>query len=236
MSAGSDTVAALEAMWSAIQKNHPGLPDVMIITGNGESGSSLIWGHFHASQWNRKEEEKKRLHELFISGQRLQTGARLVLQTMLHEATHAECHEAGIKDTRATSVSYHTKAFAEQAATFGLTFSGDPHPKQGYSQVRITEETADLYAPEIAALEAAIRVFRAAGGLWAVATAPGGEPGVDGGGDGETLKRTRKPGVKDRNNLKLVCDCGRFVRASRKTFEEGALFCGLCTSAFEVAL
>src|SRR5699024_2599311 len=88
---GSITVAAIEAAWRAIQERHAEVPDVVVVTGAGADyrKNTVLWGHFHAEQWNTDGGTR---HELLISGESLSKGSRHVLETVLHEAVHAINH------------------------------------------------------------------------------------------------------------------------------------------------
>ena len=85
---GSEIVKALEGVWREIVKRHPELPDVVMITGSGLDGMGAKWAHFWRERWTDKTDKSTR-PELFIAGERLACGAKLTVQSMLHEAAHA---------------------------------------------------------------------------------------------------------------------------------------------------
>ncbi|MER5325172.1 hypothetical protein [Streptosporangium roseum] len=48
---GSRIIEALEAAWTDIQRRHPEVPDVAMITGAGKAGASQTWGHHWPERW-----------------------------------------------------------------------------------------------------------------------------------------------------------------------------------------
>ncbi len=111
--AGGLIITALEGMWADIQKRHPEVPDVVLITGTSRQAGGNRWGHHWPERWH--QHGKQMAPELFIAGELLALGAARVLQTMLHEAAHALAHVRGIKDTSRSGNRYHNSLFAELA-------------------------------------------------------------------------------------------------------------------------
>ncbi|RIQ11422.1 hypothetical protein [Jiangella rhizosphaerae] len=231
---GSQVVAALENVWSAIQSRHPEVPDVVIVTGTGSTPNSLVWGHFGENRWiiRRTDEdviegaEVTRTHELKVSGETFDVGPVKIVQTMLHEATHAIAAVRGVKDTSRQN-RYHNRKFVEIANELGLEYPHPgPHATIGFSAVEITEETRADYSDEIDELEAAIALAIKVPGVF-------GESGQGDGGDGaHGPRRPRNPQTTKGRSLKASCDCGRSFRIARSVLEEAGIVCLRCSKLF----
>lgn len=114
-------VAALEATWTAIQTDHPEVPDVVIVLASGSVGMPkgvLRLGHFAAMRWHHTRGEA-RLPEVFVGGEGLARGAVDVLGTLLHEAAHALAHVRGIQDCSRQG-RYHNRRFQALSTELGL--------------------------------------------------------------------------------------------------------------------
>ena len=127
---GSQIITALEQAWSAIRDQHPGIPDVVIVTGAGSNQKGLpkgyaLRGHHWPGRWVTDPAEP-RMPELFMAGELLAAGGRAVLEVMLHEAAHALAAVRGIKDTSAEGNRYHNKRFMALAAEMGLRGPAGP--------------------------------------------------------------------------------------------------------------
>src|SRR5690348_13975807 len=150
-------VAAIEHTWAAIQHSHPEVPHVVLTLGNGSHRpGQLTYGHFHDAKWAVGAD---RLPELFIGGEGLRRGARDLLGTLLHEATHGVAAARGIKDTSRQG-RYHNARFRDLAAELGITVTKDP--KIGWSPTTVPDLTAADYADQVADLEEALTAYRLA--------------------------------------------------------------------------
>lgn len=236
---GSAVVAALEDVWAAMQDRVADLPDVVFITGTGLMGRGAKWGHYRGHGWAVRGaavehtedgalvifDEAGRKPEVFVAGERLASGAANTLQTVLHEGAHAL---AEVREERDTSKEgrYHNRTFLALATELGLAFEGDPSPTIGYSAVVLTDEAREDYAEVIERLDAAIALY--------LDTFAGLRLGGDSDGGGEAGGKTLLPRskAKSRNNPKLVCGCGRIIRASKSVLAEGPIVCGLCGDEF----
>lgn len=235
-STGSDVVKALENVWEEIRKRHPELPEVVIITGSGNMGLGLKWGHFADRAWlngrfivdSQGNAEKDRRPEMFISGERLGVGATETVQTMLHEAVHALAAVRGIKDTSRQN-RYHNRRFLELAREVGLDYPHEkPHTAIGFSAVEITEETKEEYGDVIDALSEAIRLTIDLPG-WASLLGGLGT----GNGDGLSGRAVVDPEPKKKGGLlKATCGCGRNIRVALSVFEQASIDCGECGEPF----
>src|SRR5690625_1180037 len=157
---GSQVVAALEELWSAVRRHHAELPPVVMVTGTGITK----WGHTGVERWDVGEDgigaegrvrsaERGALTEIMIAGERLACGATLTAQTMLHEGAHVLAHLRGVKDTSRQN-RYHNRRFVRLAEELGLEWPAgqEPDASIGFSDVRIRPETVERYRPQIEAL------------------------------------------------------------------------------------
>jgi hypothetical protein len=93
--------------------------------------------------------------ELFMAGELLAAGGRAVLEVMLHEGSHALAVVRSIKDTSAEGNRYHNKRFVALATEMGLRGPDRPEKVIGWSDCRITDETAAAYADVINTIDSA---------------------------------------------------------------------------------
>lgn len=197
-------VVAVETAWTAIQKQHSDVPDVVVTLGAGTgTGPGLTFGHFAPLRWVHGEAE---VHELFIGGEGLQRGARAVMGTLLHEAAHGAAQTRGVQDTSRQG-RYHNKKFKDIAESFGLTI--EQAHGIGWSVTTVPDRTATRYAAAIAKLEKAITAYRHKEGFGAA----GGR-------------------TNNNNGVAAICDCERKIRVSKSVYEAGPIICGICQSEF----
>ncbi len=224
---GSQIIRALETVWTEIRKRHADVPDVVIITGAGLTGGNSKWAHFWRERWTDKGDQTQR-PEMFVAGERMGMGARLVLQSMLHEAAHAVAYVRDIKDTSRDN-RYHNGNFRTVASELGLIYSDDrPDEKIGYSGVELKPETEDAYASVIQKLDAAIKIYLDDPLMKALT-------GITTGGNRipRGIGRTGTTTVS-RNNVKYECDCRkpRVMRMAPSVFEQASVICGTCGQDF----
>ena len=208
----SELVAALEDVWTAIQTQHPDTPDVIITFGAGAMKGGLKLGHFAPEAW---QQGTHRTHELFVGGEGLQRGAAEVLATLLHEAAHAAANARKIADT-SRGGRYHNSNFRIIGEEFGLTLTQDK--TIGWSNTILGVSTADTYTDEIAALDAAITIYRRTG-----------QPGDD---DENPIVGGASP-KKSGNGNACRCECGRTIRVAPSTLAKAPIICGSCMTAFQ---
>ena len=132
---------------------------MVIITGAGNRQRGVpegyrLRGHHWPARWVTTTIEE-RDGELFIAGELLAAGGRAVIEVMLHEAAHALAAARDIKDTSAEGNRYHNKRFVALAAELGLRGPDRPENVIGWSDCRLTDETAAAYAAAIDAVDAA---------------------------------------------------------------------------------
>lgn len=223
---GSAVVELMETVWSRIRENHTELPAVVIVTGSGLIGGSK-WGHFRRDGWKIQSEgaaTSGHLDEMFMAGETLAKGARQVLQTMLHEGAHTLAKVRGVQDTSRQN-RWHNAKFKELATEMGLEYRATAADKSiGYSDVRLTDTTAERYADLLTELDAAIRL---------VCHLPAWLGGSDEDGGEHIAKRPRTT-EPSTGNLKLTCKCDEpiIIRASRKVADLNIIRCDECESLF----
>jgi hypothetical protein len=142
------------------------------------------------------------LPELFIGGEGLRRGARDLLGTLLHEATHGVAAARGIKATGRQG-RYHNAKFRDLAAELGITVSKDP--KIGWSPTTVPALTVADYGDQVAELEEALTAY-------CLADVP--------------ADRTSPTTASWR------CEPARKIRLSKTIYELGPIDCGVCERAF----
>lgn len=152
-------VTVMNRAWEAIQRNHPEVPNVMLVTGRRRHKSEgNIRGQHCRETWHVDGHDGRQA-EVWVSGERLAEGGVEVMQTLLHEAAHAL---AGVRDIKDTSNKnrYHNLAFVKLAEELGLEGpSSSAGPALGYSNCAITRKTAEVYDYEIKKLNVACQSF-----------------------------------------------------------------------------
>ena len=235
---GSQIITALEQAWAAIRDQHPEVPDVVIVTGAGSNQKGLpkgyaLRGHHWPGRWVTDPAEP-RMPELFMAGELLAAGGRAVLEVMLHEASHALAVVRGIKDTSAEGNRYHNKRFVALAVEMGLRGPGRPEKVIGWSDCRITDETAAAYADVISAIDTARLPFLP-GGPFVTSGGEGGQGGGEDGEDGEDGQGEDKPKKRGGRRVAVACACQppRKLHMTPKQIEDGPVICGVCEAPFE---
>lgn len=230
---GSTLVAALERAYGAVRSEYPELPDAVIITGSGLSGYGLVWGHFARDRWTDAIKHGRR-PELFVGGERMATGAVLVMQTLLHECAHALAVARDIQDT-SRGHRYHNRRFVALAETLGLEYThAGPDATIGFSAVTLTKPGRVRWSAQIRDLERAITLGLDLPG-WAGGTGGLGLTGGTGGGGGHGLPVRRGKGTGGASYVKATCKCepARVIRVSRSTLTGPEITCGECEATFE---
>ncbi|WP_327144367.1 hypothetical protein [Nocardia sp. NBC_01327] len=195
-------VAALENAWAAIRSHHSDVPDVVLTVGSGSTGGSELTLGHFAP--DRWVRGEYELHELFIGGEGLQRGAVDVLGTLLHKAGHGVAVIRGIKDTSRQG-RWHNERYRALGEELGLVL--EQHPKLGWSVTTVPDQTRELYREDLDELTFALVAYRRR------------EP-------------VRQSGRKSNNGLPAECGCGRKIRVSRSTLNDGPIYCGLCANRF----
>jgi hypothetical protein len=197
----SRILAVLEDTWQAIRVSHPEIPLVVIIVASGTDGKQARYGHHAPGRWHVNHEERT---EIMISGEGLRRDARDVLGTLLHEAAHALAAARGIKDTSRQG-RYHNTKFKTLAEELGINLTFDP--AIGWSITTVPDRTAEAYADQMAALHAAMTLWRT----------------------DEMLAPAQR---RNTNLIAAICPCGRSIRAAASTLAEAPIICTACGEPF----
>ncbi|MEJ8662286.1 hypothetical protein [Streptomyces sp. MS1.AVA.4] len=226
---GTRIIAALESTWGAIQKHHPDVPDVVIVTGTGQKGrrqQRLTWGHHTADRWLDAVAAGRKA-ELFVSGEAIAKGGEMVVETMLHEAAHALAAARHIKDTSCAG-RWHNRKYAALATELGLEPPKRAAKVIGFSEALITAATVGRYAAQIRKLDAAtlahIEAPKKAEGEQDQEQQDEDNPGPRGG--------------RGRAGKRMAVECGcrptpRRMQVTPKFLEGGKVLCGECEQAFQ---
>lgn len=202
---GERLTAALAATWRAIQDHHPDIPPVILTLGTdtpGPCGAQL--GHTARNRWHHGQDQDAELHEIFISGEELRTGAEGVLAALLHQAAHALATARGITDTSNRGY-YHNQRYKALAEELGLTVT-DAGPR-GWHNTALPPATTRTYTPQLHQLTATLTVY----------------PHT------QTAPTTT---AKARNKLAATCRCPRRIWAARRTLTEAPILCAKCGAHF----
>jgi hypothetical protein len=152
--AASRLLAVLEDTWTAIRRNHPQIPPVVVIIASGTSSKQPKWGHHAPRRWHHDNTEHA---EIMISGEGLRRTPADVLGTLLHEAAHVLADVRGITDTSRQG-RYHNKKYALLAAELGLDVAETSG--FGWTVTVVPAATAQRYASQLAALTDAMNMWR----------------------------------------------------------------------------
>ncbi|MEY9998172.1 hypothetical protein ABIE67_010293 [Streptomyces sp. V4I8] len=226
---GTRIIAALESTWAAIQKHHPDVPDVVIVTGTGQkkrSRNRLTLGHHAADRWLDAAAAGRKA-ELFISGEAIDKGGEAIVETMLHESAHAL---AAVRDIRDTSCAgrWHNRRYAALAEEVGLQPPKKAKKVVGFSESLITPATVGRYASQIRKLDAA-------------ALARIEAPADDEGKQDQDQQSPENPGPRGgrgRAGKRTPVECGctptpRRMQVTPAFLEEGSVLCGKCAQPFQ---
>ncbi|MFF9128436.1 hypothetical protein ACF09J_35220 [Streptomyces sp. NPDC014889] len=223
---GTRIITALESTWGAIQKHHPDVPDVVIVTGTGRGRrkNSLTWGHHTVDRWLDAAAAGRKA-ELFVSGEAIAKGGEMVVETMLHEAAHALAAVRGIRDTSCAG-RWHNRKYAALARELGLEPPKKAAKVIGFSEALITAATVGRYAAQIRRLNAA---------TLARIEAPEDDEGQQPEPQSEDNPGPR--GGRGRAGKRLAVECGctppRRMQVSPKFLEDGSVLCGKCREEFQ---
>lgn len=155
--ANSPLLAIMQAANGAllsIRRNHPELTNVVLVVGaSGQKKGGAFHGRFSPNSW----EAQSAPHEIILSGESLERGARATIGTLLHECAHLLANVRGIQDTSRQG-RFHNKKFAALATELGIDVEQDP--SIGWSLTSVPDASATLYSKEIAALDEALKAYR----------------------------------------------------------------------------
>ncbi len=193
----SGIVSALEQAHALIQEK-TGAPRATILV-TRKTGRTM--GHFtHAKLWKAGDEA---FHEIMISANYFERGARAVLGTLLHETAHSLDLQAGIQGV--TGDGYHNKKFKDTAEALGLTIT--QAKGIGWSVTEVSDACAERWAEALALIENALALMA----------------------DSEQAKKT---GGRNKNLKSARCGCGGVIRLSATVLEKCAPKCQNCGEYF----
>ena len=194
----SGIVQALEGAHALIQEK-TGAPRATILV-NRKPGRTM--GHFtHAKMWKAGEES---FHEIMVSANYFERGARAVLGTLLHEVAHSIDLQNGIQGTSGDG--YHNQKFKATAESLGLTIT--QAKGIGWSLTEVSDACAERWAEALALIE---------NGLALMADAEQG----------------KKAGGRNKNLISARCGCGGVIRLSAKVLDTCAPKCDNCGNYFK---
>ena len=215
LASNSEVLAVLEQAWNRIQVLHPDVPNCrMVIATGGQSSRGLVkLGHWWAEMWTDANENN--VGEVLIASEHLKDSAEYIFGTVLHEAAHAMGYLRKVRDGLAPNTSrggkYHNKVYKALAEELGMTV--ERAGSLGWTNTTVTQETLDVYAPEIKALQDVLKFYKK----------------TEGGGKKKTEQR----------NLKCTCACPgkqkNIIRMSRKLIEKEVIRCDDCGELFKPA-
>lgn len=155
---------AVNAVVDKARKINDGIPETVVVLGaSGATRSGQKHGHYAPRSWGTRVKsdgdatDRDTYGEIFLSGESLERGAIATVGTILHELTHAYCNANDIQDT-SNGHRYHNAKFRDKAEEFGLSIT--KAETIGWSVTEVPQTTQELYADEIAELEASISVHR----------------------------------------------------------------------------
>lgn len=194
----SGIVQALEGAHALIQEK-TGAPRATILV-NRKTGRTM--GHFtHAKLWKAGEES---FHEIMISANYFERGARAVLGTLLHEVAHSIDLQNGIQGTSGDG--YHNQKFKATAESLGLTIT--QAKGIGWSLTEVSDACAERWAEALALIENGLALMA----------------------DAEQGKKTKG---RNKNLISARCACDGVIRLSAKVLEKCAPKCDNCGGAFK---
>jgi hypothetical protein len=193
----SGIISALEGAHALIREK-TGAPRATILV-TRKTGRTM--GHFTPFKaWKAGEEQ---FHEIMVSANYFERGARAILGTLLHETAHSLDAQAGIKGTSGDG--YHNQKFKATAEALGLTIT--QAKGIGWSVTEVSDACADRWRDSLELIESALSLMA------------------------ETEQGGKSAGRN--KNLKVAkCGCGEKIRLSAKTLEKCAPICQNCGVAF----
>ena len=144
-----------KSTWTAIRRNHPQIPPVVIIIASGTDSKQPRWGHYASAAGTHGNVKHA---EVMISGEGLARTPADVLGTLLHEAAHALAAARGITDTSRQG-RYHNKKYAAAWPPSSAWTSPRP-PASAGPITTVPDATAGRYASQLALLKDAMTMWR----------------------------------------------------------------------------
>lgn len=226
----SAVVAACEAAWTAIQLEHPEVPDAVMILGSGvERGRLVKLGHWWGGRWLADGNVRG---EVLLAGEALHLPPEQVFEVLLHESAHGLCAARAVKDT-SRGGRYHNARFQAAATEVGLTV-GQMRP-YGWARTAVSPAASERYAGAIAGISEAMRIVRQLESGVQIGSDEGVSVQNDGEGRGRDGRgRDGRGGSRDSQARQkpASCGCRRKLRMAPSVLAAGPVLCGLCGSEF----
>lgn len=161
------------------------------------------YGHFAKSRWNV---DGRMLPEIMVSAEGLRREPRDVLGTLIHEAVHGACFDAGVQDVSRQD-RYHNVVFRRAAEEIGLVVH-EPMKTLGHSNTELPHGEHDDLVEELGPKLVAWREFD------------------------DTISL---PEEHERWEVSLRCLCQpqRKIRIYRNIWDRGPVMCSVCETSFE---
>ena len=211
-------IAALTDLWNAIRERHGEVPPVVLLPAPSLTRKMNVLGHFAPLRWKaRRAKDDERLHEVVVVAEHLDRSAEDILETLLHEASHALNFARGQKDCSKSQ--YHNVLFKDAAEELGLKV--ERIPNYGWARTSLAVGTASRYQLGVAVLHTVLIHRR--------------RPIVPTGtttDDGTTPEDEEGPRSR---HLKATCACPYVVRVSKMTLENTVIRCESCGESFRVS-
>lgn len=213
---------ACEQAWQAIQRNHPAVPDVVVVLGTGvERGRLVKLGHWWGGRWIADGQVRG---EVLLAGEALHLQPAQVFEVLLHEAAHGLNAARGVKDA-SRGGRYHNARFKTTAEEVGLVV--EAMPPYGWAQTSLGSTATERYEREIAQLGDAMRIARRLGREVRLGDREVGVEADRGEGD-------KQAGPERGKSKPAICGCGRKFRMAPSVLAQGPVLCGLCGQEFSV--
>ena len=221
-------IQALANVWAAIRRNHPDVPEVVLLPAPAQHGKLNVLGHFAPLRWNAKHAAGQLMHEVVVVAEHLDRNAAEIVETLLHEAGHAICEARNVIHCSATS-QYHNRNFRDAAVELGLDVMQVAN--YGFAFTTLPAATADRYADTINAL-AAVLVHRRKPSALSVAVPPGSNTGTITKGD----KEEDAPAPPTGRLRKATCECDPpfIIRVAKTTMDNTTIRCDRCRKPFRL--
>jgi hypothetical protein len=214
-------IEALAAIWTKIRTLHPDVPGVVLLPAPALQRNVL--GHFAPLRWRPNTEgDVGFFHEVVVVAEHMNREPNDILETLIHEAAHAQNFNRGIKDCSKNQ--YHNRKFKVAAEELGLVVHQVKH--YGFAYTELADGTADRYRAEVHHLTDVLVHRRSS---WAPTPTPTSntDSGV------ATPTGTAGPSGPPRHRrMRVICSCGFIIYASRKTLRETRIRCESCGNLF----
>lgn len=219
---------ALKTAWKALRRIANDLPDNVVIAVGSPEQYGAMSDVTDEGSWVTYLPPT-----IFLAEERLELGGEIVIQTLLHGATHIIAHQCHFHDLSRQG-RYHNGTFVNVASGLGLEYPEHqkPHYARGKSAVVLSAEALATYSGIIAYLDATLNVLPPAERSTHEQPSPSDserpEPG---------RPRTRPPGAPDTSGFRAICDCEppKVIRVSLKQIDrDGGIMCGACKKLFYV--